>query len=299
MEQRVLDKTVERSLVAAIRATSDGRFWTGIEARSYDVFGGRTELGVTQAHTLAMLAGAPIPSSCRCEGLLSQRLQIPGDVDIIPAGAHTVWEFNGVAAFVEVRLSPALVRSAADEMGLNAARCALEPQLGIRDPKIEHVLWALKAELEGDAPQGRMYAESLGMALAAHLLRRYLPPDRPTEGGLSQRRLQRVLDYIRENIAQDLSLAELAGVAEVSTSHFKLLFRKSVGMPAHQYVIRTRVEHATELLLGERLPLCEVALLAGFANQSHLTRCMRRMTGRTPSELLRHVGSSRTATAAS
>jgi AraC family transcriptional regulator len=162
------------------------------------------------------------------------------------------------------------------------------PQLHLRDPQLEHIGWALKAELEAEAPLGRVYADSLGLAAATLLLRRYAPiaPAR-IAGVLSKRRLQRVIDYIHDHLAQELSLTELAQIANVSASHFKQLFKESTGMPVHQYIIRRRVEYAIDLILRADLPLSEVALQAGFANQSHMASSMRRVTGITPSALRR------------
>jgi AraC family transcriptional regulator len=68
----------------------------------------------------------------------------------------------------------------------------------------------------------------------------------------------------------------------VSPSHFKALFKQAVGLPVHQYVIRSRVDFAIDLLRDGKLPLSDVALQAGFANQSHMARCMRRVAGVTP-----------------
>jgi AraC family transcriptional regulator len=118
-------------------------------------------------------------------------------------------------------------------------------------------------------------------------LRAYAPARAlPSDATLSRRRLARVLEYLRENLDRDLSLAELAKVAGVSPSHFKTLFRKSVRMPVHQYVIRCRVERAAELLRRGN-PLADVALQAGFSNQSHMARWTRRLMGVTPNELRR------------
>lgn len=99
---------------------------------------------------------------------------------------------------------------------------------------------------------------------------------------LPKHRLQRVLDYIRENIARDLSLNDLATVADMSPSHFKACFKESTGMPVHQYVIAARVNVALHFLTETSLPLCEVALRSGFANQSHLSRHLRRIHNITP-----------------
>jgi AraC family transcriptional regulator len=189
-------------------------------------------------------------------------------------------------------LNSTLMLSTAAAMGIDLERIAIRPQLHLRDPRIEHVGWAVNAELETPEPLGRLYGESLGLALAAHVLRTY-GPTRPvaTDARLPQRRLTRVLDFVRTNIASDLSMNELAAIAGVSPSHFKTLFKQSVGMPVHQYVIRRRVEYAVELLQNDRSVLADVALQAGFANQSHLARCMRATLGVTPGTLRRTLSS--------
>ena len=76
-------------------------------------------------------------------------------------------------------------------------------------------------------------------------------------------------------------------MAGVSVSHLKTLFRRSTGLPVHQYVLRRRVERARLLLERGELPLSQIALEAGFAHQSHMARCMRRLLGTTPAALRR------------
>jgi len=99
--------------------------------------------------------------------------------------------------------------------------------------------------------------------------------------------LNRATAHINEHLEGDLSLAHLANVAGLSVSHFKMMFRRSVGMPVHQFVIRRRVQEAARLLSGGQGSISGVALQAGFANQSHMARCMRRVLGTTPAALLR------------
>ncbi|MGH7754664.1 MAG: helix-turn-helix domain-containing protein [Vulcanimicrobiaceae bacterium] len=272
------------------RSSSRGRRWNGLSAAIFEANGGRMERRPSAEHHIAFYFGIPIRAACRCEGPVRERLQLPGDFDVIPAGASAVWEDAAPTPVLGISLSPVLIATAAREMGLRGEPPSLAPQLQVRDPKVEHLAWAIKAELESDEPLGRLYAESLGLALASQLLRRDAPlVARRCDGALSQRRLQRVLDHIRENVAQTLSLEELAALAGVSRSHFKILFKRAVGVPAHQYVIRRRVEAAIGLLASERLPLSEIALAAGFANQSHLARCMRRVAGMTPREVQRSL----------
>ena len=88
----------------------------------------------------------------------------------------------------------------------------------------------------------------------------------------------------------------VAAVARVSTSHLNTLFRHSMGVAVHQYVIQRRVELAKTLLLQKEKSITEIALEAGFAHQSHLARHMRRMLGLPPRALkrfLRHASPAR------
>jgi AraC family transcriptional regulator len=185
-----------------------------------------------------------------------------------------------------LQLSPALLRRAAEDMGLDPDRAGLEPRHQFRDPQIEHIAWALDAERRAGYPSGLLYTESLGLALAVHLLGRYLTPLRLPRG-LSKPQLRRVTAYIEDYLDQNLSLARLAAVAGVSASHLKTLFKRSTGLPVHTYVVQRRVERAKALLVRGELPASQVALAAGFAHQSHMARCMRRVLGVTPTAVRR------------
>jgi AraC family transcriptional regulator len=65
----------------------------------------------------------------------------------------------------------------------------------------------------------------------------------------------------------------------MSPYHFSRLFKESTGFSPHQYVIERRVQQAKELLGSTTLPIAEIALLCGFANQSHLNRHLKRLFG--------------------
>jgi RpiB/LacA/LacB family sugar-phosphate isomerase len=101
-------------------------------------------------------------------------------------------------------------------------------------------------------------------------------------GGLPPRRLQRVFAHIRENVARDLSVTELAQVVGMSQYYFSKLFKMSTGITPHQYVMRQRVERAQELLRETRTALAEIATQVGFETQSHFTSVFRRLVGATP-----------------
>lgn len=256
----------------------------------YRMPAGTLESPPAASHVISMHTGEPVRAWCRCEGLQQSRVQGAGDIDIVPAGASGVWRDEQSATILLLRLAPALLRGAARELELDPDRIALAPRLQLRDPRLEHLCWALKAEREAAYAGGRLYAESLGMALAAHLLRAHALPGaaRSAAGrGLPPRRLARVLDYLEANLGRNPGLDELAAAAGFGVSHFKVLFRRSTGMPPHQYLLRRRVERARELLLQGRLSTSQVAAETGFAHQSHMARCMRQVLGVTPSAVVR------------
>ena len=235
-----------------------------------------------------MHLGAPVRAVCIVDGRQSNRVQREGDVDVIPAGLPGVWRDETPATFLGLILSPALVSKAAEGVGLPPDRGELTPQFQLREPRIQHIAWAVKSELESGEPSDRLYGESLGLALATHLLRHYASSDAWVGGhGLSRRQRQRVTDYVDTHPDCRLTLSELAGVAGLGVSQFKVLFKRAFGVPVHQYVIQRRVANATRLLLRGDKSIAQVALAAGFAHQSHMARCMRRVIGVTPTEVLR------------
>lgn len=119
------------------------------------------------------------------------------------------------------------------------------------------------------------------MALAVHLLAGDRAPA-AERGGLSAPQLRRVTEYVEAHLGEGLSLARLARVAGVSASHVKTLFKRSTRLPAHEYVVRPRVERAKLLLVRGELSPAQVALEAGCSHQSHRALWTRRVLGVTP-----------------
>jgi len=274
-----------------VRAVSAPRGWTGFEAALLDTSPGFLEHTKMASHNVVSLqVGSPVAMTCRGEGVNERSVRLPGDIDFMPLGSSASWENEGPSAFLCICIDSSLVRSTAEALGLNPERLMFGPQFQIKDPRVAHIGWALKTELEAGNPNDRLYAEGLGVALTAHLIRRFARVTRgePT-GGLSSRQLHAVIEYIEAHLASNLSLHELAAIAGLSASHFKSLFKRSTGLPPHQFVIQRRVRWAADMLTRGAAALSEVAQLSGFADQSHMARCMRRVLGITPSVLLRHA----------
>jgi AraC-like DNA-binding protein/PAS domain-containing protein len=123
------------------------------------------------------------------------------------------------------------------------------------------------------------------VGMLAHLPLSVDPP--MNRGGLAPARANRICEYIDSHLQENIALEVLAEIAQLSVHHFARAFRQSLGIPPHNYIVQRRVEHAQQLLRNTDLPLSEIAVVAGFTDQSHLSRHFRTITGVSPS-LARH-----------
>jgi AraC-like DNA-binding protein len=179
---------------------------------------------------------------------------------------------------------PALLMHASDK-SLQADRVTIVPDLNAHDPLLQHMALVLQAAIEGEGVAGHLYAESLADALVVHFLRRYAAARqslRELTGGLSPYKLRRTTAYIKAHLEQELSLATLAAVAQTSPAHFARLFKHATGLTPHQYVITCRMEYAKRLLAETDVPLIEIGLQVGCADQSHFTALFRTHVSLTP-----------------
>ena len=151
-----------------------------------------------------------------------------------------------------------------------------------RDETIKGLVSAMCDEIARDASTGRLYAESLSTALLSYALKNVSPRESAARGALSDAQCRCLRTYIRERLAEDLSLYELAHAVGLGARHFSRLFRSSFGTSPHQYVIHERLKEAARLLERGDRGVSDIAISVGFANQSHFTVAFRRGYGVTP-----------------
>jgi AraC-like DNA-binding protein len=201
------------------------------------------------------------------------------------------WEEQPASSTPSVR--PALLVHTPYE-SLLAEHVEIVPSLPAHDPLLHHIASVLQAVIESKDFAGQLYAESLADALAIHFLRRYGASRqslREVTGGLSSYKLRRTAAYIKDHLEQELSLATLAAVGEMSPAHFARLFKQATGLAPHQYVIACRMEQAKRLLIETDLPLSEIGLQVGCADQSHFTALFRSHVSLTPKAYREHTKS--------
>jgi AraC family transcriptional regulator len=206
----------------------------------------------------------------------------PGTLGFYPAGVE-VGVSRGPGQVVQVLQDPLLYRNLLEEAGC-AGAVAVEPTGAFEDPLVAQIVCSLALEV-GSGAADRLFVDALGVALAAQVARRFAAawkPRDPEARGLSPERLRRVLDHIEARLGEELTLAELAGVACLSPYHFSRCFTRAVGAGPRRYVLRRRVERAREMIRRTDQPLAAIAQALGFADQSHFTNAFRRETGETP-----------------
>jgi AraC family transcriptional regulator len=228
------------------------------------------------------------PKSCftaerRLDGKFKHYAHGNGRVDIIPAFLSHWTNWDREVEFSTIAICPTLLDRTTQE--LMPRKIELIPQLAIDDPVIQQLALALKLEIQTGCMSGRLYGELLGTALAARLVQNYAV-SKPTiefkASGLPQSQLTRVIDYMKANLTQDLSILDLATLTGISESHFSRSFKRSVGISPYQYLMQQRVERAKQLLEQQSRAISTIALDCGFANQTHFTKVFRQMTGMTP-----------------
>jgi AraC family transcriptional regulator len=216
----------------------------------------------------------------------TERRQL-GDIAIIPAGITHRCNWNTTVQFGILAIEPTLLQQIGQDW-VNPDKIELTPQfMSERDDLIQSIFATLSAELATGGIGSNLLVDSLKTTLAIHLLRNYcttFPRLFSYSDGLSAAKLMLITDYINSHLDRDLKLAELSAIVQISPYHFLRLFKKSVGITPHQYILQQRIDRAKYLLRSSNLDIAEIALKVGFCDASHLTRCFKNSLDMTPSQ---------------
>ena len=150
-------------------------------------------------------------------------------------------------------------------------------------PKGARASLIVEAELTNSNYGGVLYGESLALAFSLLLLEQHSESS-PTlpKGKLSSWQLREIIEYIHTYLDTGLSLTELATQLNLSTFHFARLFKKSLGLSPHKYILQTRIERAKKLIVSQPIPLSNIALQAGFYDQTHFSKAFKKYVGVSP-----------------
>jgi AraC family transcriptional regulator len=154
-----------------------------------------------------------------------------------------------------------------------------------RDEALAHFCFACAEMLAMRVPGESKRIAALVQLLAGYLVEKYtnVAVEKPDfRRGLPIRQIRRVEDYVREQLAEEISVEALATLVELSPFHFSRVFKQATGMSPLQFVTRERIARAQQLIRETSRSLIEVGLEVGYTSPSHFAQVFRRVAGVTP-----------------
>jgi AraC family transcriptional regulator len=236
-------------------------------------------------HRFIIFDGSVAGSSWELDG---RCVKVPpetrGTVGIVPAGVLSRGELDprALGRRISVFLDP---KSELIDPELRFAETEMPARLFFDDRNLRATAEKLKQLALDPASYGALGAESLGCILAIELQNWVLRTRRYPEhihGGLAGWQERATREYIETNLAKDITLVELAGVARLSPYHFARAFKTSVGASPHRYHLLRRVDRAKQLLSDPDLSVAQIAAMVGFKGATQFGSTFRRLTGMTP-----------------
>src|SRR5919202_2057893 len=204
----------------------------GITIAQYHLTPNDVEFSPLPTHTITWNIGEP-GDLVKLEGKHSRRVWMDrGGMTLTPAGQLRHWCWDHTTDVLLLQLPPQFISQIAIASEIDINQIELANRFGIYDPQMEWLGKSLLAEMQSNGLAGRLYTESLLSLLVIHLLRQHSVFGQSFQNDIRRiapSRLKRVLEYIHDNLGHNLSLADLANFANLSTSRFTRVFRQETG----------------------------------------------------------------------
>ncbi len=212
--------------------------------------------------------------------------QDDGSVSILPLEQDPSMYLGSAFDMVQFYVSRAALDEFADEN--DGCRCeTLSWPFGKVDPRLKNLALCLLPVLERPEVASELYVDHLVLAAHAYIARTYggiQPAPSVVRGGLAPWQRNRATEMLKANLDGQIALSQVAGECKLSVSHFVRAFKQTVGEPPYRWLLQRRMDAAKELLLHSGLPMVEIALKCGFADQACFIRAFRKLLGTTPGE---------------
>ncbi len=208
------------------------------------------------------------------------------EIVVTPAGVESGWRWHARSKVIVVTLDPDRLEAFAhSELGvlLTGKQLADLPQF--TDPDICQAGVQLRDALASREVGSEIMFEALARVFLVKLIRRYgrrLEDEAEYSKGFTARHHKRVLDYVTEHYGGSITLEALAGIANLSPSHFSRVFKQTIGQSPMQFLTAFRVERAKEALRRRDVPLIDISIECGFSDQAHFSRVFKQIEGKSP-----------------
>lgn len=223
------------------------------------------------------------------DGRTRRETTAKGDIAFLPADAPTMLlpaknDPHEILSYSYLVFEPGYLAELALASGIGRPLDFI-PTFATPDPLLHEIATALTSTARDKDPAANLFIETLINAASAQILRKYAEIRYPLSGPLrlTDDQLRTAIDYIHDHIQESLELGSIARAAGLSVFHFARLFKAATGNSPFQFVTRTRIERAKELLRKTRLPIFEIAERVGYRKSSHFSARFRTIMGCDPS----------------
>ena len=283
----------QKYITGLCKASSSDRNWTQLLVERWSHKAGYLGPVKPDDTEIAVLVDGKLKVSRRGGGQVQKTNAVPGTIWLCPSGIYEeeIHLSGDIKECIHLYIpAKPLSNSILEEFDLDPDNLQLRYEGGFQDELIVQIARAISTEMNSESPASGLVIDTMQTALAAHLIKNYsnLSPRKAqlarAAGALNQKRLNRVRDFILNNMEHNITLKELANEACLSPYHFARAFKMAVGVSPHRYIIDLKLNFAKKMITDTDVSFSQIALMAGFSSQAHFSRTFKRLAGLTPSE---------------
>jgi AraC family transcriptional regulator len=219
-----------------------------------------------------------------------------GDIVFLPADAPMILrpatdDRHRVLSYSLLLFEPSYLAELALSNGIGRPLDFI-PTFATPDPFLHEITAALTSAPLIKDPAANLFTETLLNAACARILSNYAEVRYPLAGPprLTDDQLRAAIDYIHDHVGESLELCSISRAAGLSEFHFARLFKTATGVTPFQFVTRTRMERAKQLLRKTRLPILEIAERVGYHKPSHFSARFHAVSGCGPNAYRKSAG---------